>query len=148
MPSQSRDVSLPVSANQAYALVRSAGSEIPGFKLVRENPQAYSIDFARGFGWTNPVDVTANVFATADGQAQIRVTASILALADPFGFLPSVLGLFEQRIQQHVHSMTTGAPLPPPKKDGRAMTVNLVIIAVCLGFILAIGVLVLVVALT
>lgn len=144
MPSQSRDVSLPIAANQAYALLRSAGSEIPGFRLVRENPQAYSIDFARGFGWTNPVDVTASVFATGESQAQIRLTASILALADPFGFLPSVLGLFEKRIQQHLYSMSTGAPLPPPERDGRAMTVNLIIIGVLVGFLLLLGIVVVV----
>lgn len=148
MPSQSRDVSLPIPANQAYAVLRNAGSEIPGFKLVRENPQAYSMDFARGFGWTNPVDVTASVFATGESQAQIRVTASILALADPFGFLPSVLGLFEKRIQQHVHSMTTGAPLPPAERDGRAMKVNLIIIGACVAFFMLIGVVVLALALT
>ncbi|MCA9640745.1 MAG: hypothetical protein KC492_08605, partial [Myxococcales bacterium] len=106
-----------------------------GFKLIREDPQGYTMMFSRGFGWTNPVDINAGVMASGDAASQIQLNASILALADPFSFLPNVCKLFQERIEQHVHSMQTGAPLPPPRKDGHAMKVNLIIIGVLVGFV-------------
>ncbi|MCA9627620.1 MAG: hypothetical protein KC766_08145 [Myxococcales bacterium] len=135
MASYTHNIQLNLPANQAYMVLRNAGSEIPGFKLVREDPQGYTILFSRGFGWTNPVDINAGVWATNDAASQIQLNASILALADPFSFLPNVCKLFQERIDQHVHSLQTGAPLPPPRKDGHAIKMNLIIIGALLGFI-------------
>ena len=135
MASYIQNIQLSIPANQAYMVLRNAGSEIPGFRLIREDPQGYTMMFSRGFGWTNPVDINAGVMASGEGASQIQLNASILALADPFSFLPNVCKLFQERIEQHVHSMQTGAPLPPPRKDGHAMKVNLIIIGVVLGFV-------------
>ena len=56
--------------------------------------------------------------------------ASILALADPFGFLTGTLDAFETHLRALHQAMQTGAPPPPPPANNRAIVVNLVIIGV------------------
>ena len=124
MASKTNIITLPVDANQAYGLVRQAGSEIRGFSLKQENPQLYSMRFARGFGWTNPVDVEISVYQQG-GQTCVQLKADIVALADPMGFLPPVLNVFETHIHNHVHALQTGQPVAPAPRERRGMTVTL-----------------------
>jgi hypothetical protein len=91
MASKSRDITLATPSHVTYGLARAAGSELPGFRIRREDPAGYYLKFARGFGWTNPTDVEVTVYQLDAQTSQLRLNASILALLDPFGFLDSAL---------------------------------------------------------
>lgn len=116
---------LQMPATQAYPLVRQAAIEVRGFSLKREDPAHYMMELARGFGLTNPVDVTISVYEPAPGQTAVQMKASIFALADPMGFLPSVLGMFETHILAHAQALQTGQPPPPPPRDKRAWAITI-----------------------
>ena len=83
MASKTRVITLPAPSNVTYGLVRTAGSELKGFRLTREDPAGYYFKFARGFGWTNPTDLEVTIYQLDAQSSQLRLDASILALADP-----------------------------------------------------------------
>ena len=114
-----------------------------GFRLFQEDRSQATLWFKRGFGWTNPIDLKVWVFSPGSENphaAVVRYQASILALADPMGFTKGAIDMFEKHVQAHLHSAMTGAPLPPPPKDLRAMKINFIIIGI--AAVLVIGVIV------
>jgi len=133
MASKSRDITLAAPSHISYGLARAAGSELPGFRISREDPAGYYLKFARGFGWTNPTDVEVTVYQLDAQTSQLRLNASILALLDPFGFLDSALDMFESHLRAHHQASLQGVRPPPPPKDRRALWVNIVIIVAALG---------------
>ena len=136
MASKTRVITLPAPSNVTYGLVRTAGSELKGFRLTREDPAGYYFKFARGFGWTNPTDLEVTIYQLDAQSSQLRLDASVLALADPFGFLTGTLDAFETHLRALHQAMQTGAPPPPPPANNRAIVVNLVIIGVVVGGLL------------
>lgn len=133
MASKSRDITLAAPSNVTYGLARAAGTELPGFRLSREDPAGYYLKFARGWGWTNPTDVEVTIYQLDADNSQLRLSASILALIDPFGFLDSALDMFETHLRAHHQASLQGVRPPPPPKDRRAMWVNIIIIVVVVG---------------
>jgi hypothetical protein len=133
MASKTRVITLPAPSNVTYGLVRAAGSDLKGFRLAREDPAGYYFKFARGFGWTNPTDLEVTIYQLDAQTSQLRLDASILALADPFGFLTGTLDTFETHLRAMHQASLTGVPPPPPPANRRAIIVNLVIGGVVVG---------------
>lgn len=141
MASKSRDITLAAPSNVAFGLARAAGSELPGFRVSRDDPAGYYLKFARGFGWTNPTDIEVTVYQLDAQSSQLRLSANILALFDPFGFLDSTLDRFENHLRAHHQASLQGVRPPPPPRDRRVMWANIIIIGVMLA---ALGLIVLV----
>ena len=70
------------------------------------------------------------------GQSVVHHEASILALADPFGFTKKTLEQFETHVQSYLHAQQTGAPLASPATEERSLWVNLAIIGCVFAFVL------------
>jgi hypothetical protein len=141
-----RDVVLPVLPHDAWALARNSGIQIPSFSLSGQDPASFRLMFHRGFGWSNPIDVTVTVWQSGPAESTLRYEASLLALADPFGFMDKNLERFQQHLLAHHHAWLTGSPLPLPPVDTHSAKVNLVIIAIVLGLFVLFGLFVVVVA--
>ena len=133
MASKSRDITLAAPSHVSYGLARAAGAELPGFRLSREDPAGYYLEFSRGFGLTNPTELKVTVSQLDAQSSQLRLNASILALVDPFGFLDSALDMFENHLRAHHQASLSGVRPPPPPKDRRAIWVNVIIFVVVLG---------------
>lgn len=127
MAKSETQVNLPVPVNHAYVLVRESGNQIPKFRPLVEDPGRYTLRWQRGWGWTNPIDVRATVHDYG-GQSVVHYEASILALADPFGFTNKTLEQFATHLQNYLRAQQTGAPLAPPPTEERSIWVNLGII--------------------
>jgi hypothetical protein len=123
-----RDVTLPVSPPDAYALARNSGCVIPSFRMQGEDPVHFRIFFHRGFGWSNPIDVTVTIWQSGPQQSTLRYEASILALADPFKFMDKNLERFQLHLEAHYHAWMNNAPPPPPPVDTHSVKVNMGII--------------------
>ena len=130
-----RDVILPVQPADAYALVRASGSQMPSFTLKGEDPTNLRISFYRGFGWSNPIDVDVTMWGADPQHTTIRYEASILALADPFGFMKGNLDRFEKHLQAHHQAWLSNAAPPPPPKDTHSIKVNVAIIGCVVVFL-------------
>lgn len=134
MASSIRDVTLPIPPAQAYGVVRASGFEIPKFRNLRDDPASLTLAWNKGWGWSNPVTVQVAIYQGPDsGTSLIRYVASILALADPFGFTTKTLDQFIGHLYAHHQALTTGTPPPPPPKNTHEMKVNLIMIAVIFG---------------
>ena len=118
MASKSRDITLAAPSHVSYGLARAAGAELPGFRLSREDPAGYYLEFSRGFGWTNPTELKVTVYQLDAQSSQLRLNASILALVDPFGFLDSALDMFENHLRAHHQASLSGVRPPPPPRTG------------------------------
>lgn len=134
MASQIRDVTLPMPPAQAYGLVRASGFEIPKFRNIRDDPATLTLAWNKGWGWSNPVTVQVAIYQGPDqGSSLVRYEASILALADPFGFTTKTLEQFIGHLHAHQQALATGTQAPPPPKDTHAVKVNIIMIAVIFG---------------
>lgn len=133
MASTTRDVHLPVLPHDAYGLARVSGSQIPSFRLEREEPAAFRIHFHRGFGWSNPIDVSVTVWQTGPQQSTLRYQASILALADPFGFMDKNLDRFQQHLLAHYEAWIHNRPPPAAPVDTHSPKVNFAIFGCVFG---------------
>ncbi len=116
-------------------LARNSGAEIPSFKITGADPATLRLWFARGFGWSNPIDVNVTVWQSGPQHSTLRYEASLLALADPFDFMGKNLERFEQHLHAHCQAWMAGMPPPPPPEDKHSMKVNLIIVAVTFGFV-------------
>ena len=134
MASQTRDIMLPMPPAQAYGLVRASGNEIPKYRPLRDDPATLTLAWNKGFGWSNPVTVQVAIYQGPDANSSmIRYEASILALADPFGFNNKTLDQFTGHLQAHQQAQANGTQAPPPPTNKHEMKVNLIIIAVIFG---------------
>ena len=147
MAKTSREVTLPVPAPTAFQLARASGAELPGFRLSGEDASQLRLKFCRGFGWSNPIDVEVAVWESAPNQSRLRYDASILALADPFGFMSKNLERFEQHLGAHHQALLQGTAPPAPPKDKHSVKANVILIGGCLGVLLLVVVAALVLAL-
>jgi hypothetical protein len=89
------------------------------------------------------VDVKATVYQGPDPTTSlIRYEASILALADPFGFTTKTLDQFIGHLHAHHQAMLSNTPAPPPPKNTHDVKVNVIILAVLFGlmFLMCAGV--------
>lgn len=145
MATTHRDVTLPVLPHDAWMLARNSGAEIPAFSLAGQDPMALRLKFSRGFGWSNPIDVTVSVWQTGPCESTLRYEASLLALADPFDFMGKNLERFVQHLHAHLAAWQTGTAPPPAPVDRHSARVNLIIIGVMFGLLL-LGVLIVVIA--
>jgi hypothetical protein len=89
--------------------------------------------------------VIARIHRSDGQQSTVHYEASILALADPFGFTDKTLEQFTTHLHNMLHAQQTGAPLPPPSTEERSIGVNVGIIG-CMVVVLAVIVLVALVA--
>lgn len=136
MAKTSREVTLPVPAETAFQLARASGAELPGFRPSGEDPSQLRLRFCRGFGWSNPIDVDVTVWASGPNQSRLRYDASIVALADPFGFMRKNLERFEQHLGAHHRALLQGTAPPAPPRDSHSIKVNVMLIGGCLGLLL------------
>lgn len=123
-----RQITLPAPPDLTYVLLRDSGNQIPKFRPSGENPAQYTLHWHRGFGWTNPIDVRAAITGYDGYQCQIEYEASILALADPFGFTAKTIEQFETHLYAYQYARQTGAPLPAPPTDERSIWINVALI--------------------
>ncbi len=135
MASKKKEVLVEAPAQIVYGLARTSGSEIASFRCVIDNPTAGYAKFSRGFGLTNPMDVTITVATINEHRTSVVYEASILALADPFGFLTGALDVFSAHLENHRQAWATGTAPGPAPKDKRPLYVTLG----CLG-LLALGI--------
>jgi len=145
MAKSERQVQLPVGPHHAYCLVRDSGAQIPKFRPGMENPAQCTLRWQRGWGLTNPIDVVARIHSQDGQQCTVHYQASILALADPFGFTDKSLEQFITHLQNTLHAQQTGTPVPLPPTEERSIWVNVAIIG-CVVVVLAVIVLVGIVA--
>jgi hypothetical protein len=133
MARTSRDLKLTVHPNDAYMLALHSGAQIPSFSIMRQDPARFRVDFHRGFGWSNPIDVSVTAWQSGEFETTLRYEASILALADPFGFMDKNLDRFEQHLRAHHEAWLTGGTPPPAPADSHSVKVNLIILGVFFG---------------
>ncbi len=107
-----RDMTVTMPAADAYVWVQHVGNEIPKFKPTYADPTTHQLSWHKGWGWTNPVDVTATLYPTSDDQCVVRLEASLLALFDPMGILDRALDRFARHLAAHLHAAQH--QLPPP----------------------------------
>ncbi len=134
-----RDVHVPLLPHDAFMLARNSGAEIPSFTLTGHDPATLRLWFARGFGWSNPIDVNVTIWQSGPTHSTLRYEASLFALADPFNFMGKNLERFEQHLHAHTQAWMAGMPPPPPPADKHTVKVNLIIIGVTLGFFFLVG---------
>lgn len=118
---------------EAWMLARNSGAEIPSFQMGAQDPAALRLMFNRGFGWSNPIDVSVVVWQSGPSHSTLRYEASILALMDPFNFMGKNLDRFEAHLHAHHNAWRAGLPPPPPPQDTHSAKVNLIIIGVIFG---------------
>ena len=124
MASKLREVVLDMPPEHAFALARASAYQIPSFRCLRDEPHAFSLKFSKGFGWTNPMEMTITAFAAEAGRSTLRYEASILALVDPFGFMGSTLDQFIAHMENHRRAWLEGAQPGPPPANNRPLMVN------------------------
>jgi hypothetical protein len=136
MASESRHFDIALPAEQAYALVRQAALQLPGFSRSSENQQAGFLVFERLLGWSNPMKVEVRLEMTAPTVCRVNLTAKLLALADPMGFMRGVLDMFEGHITGCATAAAQGQPWPAApthdKKGLRATGILLGVLALVL----------------
>ena len=124
MASRLREVMLDMPPEHAFALARSAGYAIPSYRCVRDDATTLNLKFSKGFGWTNPMELSITALPADAGRSVLRYEASILALADPFGFMNSPLDQFIGHMENHRRAWLEGAQPGPPPKNNRPLIVN------------------------
>jgi hypothetical protein len=136
MASEKRHFDIALPAEQAYALVRQAALQLPGFSRSSENQQAGFLVFERLLGWSNPITVEVRLEMIAPNVCRVNLTAKLLALADPMGFMRGVLDMFQGHISGCATAAAQGQPWPaPPTHDKKGLRATLILLAV-LGVIL------------
>ncbi len=121
---------MDAAPEHAFALARASGYQIPSWRCLRDEPHSGTLKFSKGFGWTNPMEMTITIFGAGEGRSTLRYEASILALADPFGFMDSTLDQFLAHLENHRSAWLSGTQPGPPPKNNRALMVNIGCVAI------------------
>jgi hypothetical protein len=135
MASRQREVMLDLPPEHAFALARSSAYEIPSYRCIGEDPAGFALKFSKGFGWTNPMELKITAYPVDTGRSVLRYEASILALADPFGFMNSTLDQFIAHMENHRRAWLSGTQPAPPPKNNRPLWVNVGCIAIAFALI-------------
>lgn len=131
MASETRHFDIALPSEQAYAVVRQAALQLPGFSRSSENQQAGFLVFERLLGWSNPMKVEVRLEMTAPTVCRVNLTAKLLALADPMGFMRGVLDMFEAHITGCANAAAQSQPWPaPPTHDKKGLRANVIVLGV------------------
>ncbi|MEM9195808.1 MAG: hypothetical protein AAGF12_41970 [Myxococcota bacterium] len=146
MASETRTFDLPLAGEQAYPLIRDAGVQLPGFDREAERQAEGFIKFVRVLGWSNPMGMEVQLQVLNEQATRVQLTAKLLALADPMGFMKGALDMFEGHITACAHAAAAGQPWPAPpshdKKGAKSTVILLGILALIMVPIFAFLVLV------